>query len=53
MIKDLFPILVIVILKVINHLMWEKIQNIKVVNVKRNYLMNSLKNVVEILIELK
>ena len=53
MIQDLFGILVIVNVNVINYMMLENIQIMKIVNVERNQFINWLKNVVRILMETK
>ena len=53
LIKDLFGILVILNVNVINHLMLKNIQIIKILNVETNQLINQLKNVVIIMIEMK
>ena len=52
-IKDLFGILVIVNMSVINYVMLENIQIIKVINVKKGQLTSQLKNVLKILMEIK
>ena len=52
-IKDLFGILVTVIANVINPVMLENIQTMKIVNVEKNQSINWLKNEVKTMMEMK
>ena len=52
-IQHLFKILETMNVKVINHVILENIQIIKIVNAEKNQLIKYLKNVVKILIEMK
>ena len=52
-VKNLFGILLIVNVSVINHITQENIQTIKIVSAEKSQLKNQLKNVVTILMEIK
>ena len=52
-IKDLFGIVVIVNMNVINHVVLENIQTIQIARVKKGQLVNQLKNAQKILMRLK